>query len=120
MTNEDLYEETERVLVWSEVEYDAWVHAVKLPNGEEMLFFHLETYRMSPEVMKSMLKAWDTFRTANPYPLFTMQTEETPASRRLVEKFGFQWLRTMPCTDGKTRNLFVHFAPTTSGGTEKQ
>jgi hypothetical protein len=120
MMTDDLYEETERVLVWSEVEYDASVHALKLPDGEEMLFFHLDVFYMSPSVMKSMLKAWDIFRTANPYPLFTMQTDETPASRRLVEKFGFEWLRELPCTDGKTRNIFVHFAPTAVGGSKKQ
>lgn len=53
-------------------------------------------------------------------PLFTMVTDEKPANKRLVEMVGFRYFKDMPCTDGKTRNLYVNFAPTPDGGQEQE
>ena len=118
MVDNNQWHQTDRIQVWSEVEYDAFVDAYILPDGQEMIFFHLETFRMSKDVLKSMKRAWEVFRTANTMPLFVMQDVETPAHRRLVEMFGFQYLREVPCTDGLTRNLFVHYGPTLGGPKE--
>lgn len=112
--------ETDRVPVWSEVEWDASVHAYILPTGEEMIFFHLDTYMMSARVLKDMIKAWKVFRDANRMPLYTMGTDDTPAHRRLVERFGFRFWKTMPCTDGKTRNLYVHHYGPSNGAPKEQ
>jgi hypothetical protein len=38
-----------------------------------------------------------------------MADEESEAWRKLVRKFGFQYLQQIPCSDGKTRSIFVHF-----------
>lgn len=115
MSTLDQIPQTDRVQVWSEVEYDAFVHAYILPDGQEMIFFHLETFRMSKEVLKSMKRAWEVFRAANTMPLFVMQDVETPSHRRLVEMFGFKHHGELPCTDGKTRNIFIHIAPPIGG-----
>lgn len=113
-------QETERVPVWSEVEWDASVHAYIMPDGQEMIFFHLDTYLMTPRVLKDMIKAWKVFRYANRMPLFTMGAVDTPAHRRLVEMFGFRFFRTMPCTDGKTRNLYIHHYDSSNGAPKEQ
>lgn len=107
---ESLYEESERVLVWEHPHYDAGAHVVYLPEGQEMVFFHLDVFYMSAEVLKDILEKWRSLRKVIPGPVFCMLTDEVPANRRLIEKMlGFQYLREMPCTDEKVRNLFVHY-----------
>lgn len=106
------FEETERFTVFDGTEYIAQCHAVYLPTGEEMIFFHLDVYYMSAQVLKDMQEQWKRFRRDVPVRLFCMQTEETPASRRLIEKyFGFVPLMVIPCTDGKERTIFVNNGP---------
>jgi len=83
-----------------------------------MVFFHLDVYYMSASVLKDLKKRWKSFREAVPITLFVMLTAENEANRRLVEMFGFKFLSVIPCTDGKERNLFVHFGPTNGGPQE--
>lgn len=118
MLSHDLYEQTDRVPVWSEPEYDASAHAYYLPDGKEMIFFHLDVFYMSHGVIKNMKERWAAFRAACPMMLFCMLTEECSANRRLIEMFGFEFLKEMPCTDGKTRNLFVNYGPAIGGPKE--
>jgi hypothetical protein len=114
---ENPYEETDRIIVYDGTEYIASCHAVYLPTGEEMTFFHLDVYYMNPEVLRDMVKMWKKFRAECPVRLFCMLDDENKASRRLIEKyFGFEPLRVIPCTDGKERTIFVNHGPATDGG----
>ncbi|MBB4039098.1 hypothetical protein GGR34_000733 [Microvirga flocculans] len=106
------FEETERLTVFDGTEYIASCHAVYLPTGEEMIFFHLDVFYMSHNVLQDMLKNWKRFREDVPVRLFCMLTDENKASRRLIEKyFGFVPIKVIPCTDGKDRTIFVNNGP---------
>lgn len=114
---EQPYEETDRVIVYDGTEYITSCHAVYLPTGEEMIFFHLDVFYMSPEVLRDMIDNWKRFRRDVPCTLFCMLTDENKASRRLIEKyFGFVPLKVIPCTDGKDRTIFVNHGPADNGG----
>lgn len=117
---EGAYESSERLTVYDGTEYIASCHTERLPEGQEMIFFHLDVYYMSPSVLKDMLENWKRFRRDVPVRLFCMLTDENKASRRLIEKyFGFIPVMVIPCTDGKDRTIFVNFGPTSGGPSEQ-
>lgn len=106
------YEESERQIVWDVPEWTASVHTARLEGGIDMTFFHLDVYYLSHSILKDMLAAWKQYRATLPERLFTMADADTPALDRLRERFGFRYLTNIPCSDGNTRRLYVHFGPT--------
>lgn len=101
---------TERKTVWEDPSFKAEIHRTRLETGDEMAFFHLEVVDLTPGTLKRMLRAWKDHRGTLPDPLFTCADEDTVALDRLRELFGFEFIVTMPCTDGHHRKLFVHRA----------
>jgi len=100
-----------RFVVWDGTEYIAEMHYEDLGEGRLMPFFHLDVFYFSPEILKRMLKEWEEHRHTVPTPLFCMGEEDDEKFSRFISKFGFQYLTDCPCTDGKTRRLFVNFGP---------
>ena len=106
------YEESARSLVWDGTDYIATTHTAYLGDGADMVFFHLDVFYMSHNVLKDMKAQWKIFRESFIGPLFCMFTEERDAHRRLAAHIGFKPLSLVQCTDGKTRTIYVSLGPT--------
>lgn len=100
---------SERTILIDEPEYIASYHTTDLGDGKVMTFFHLDIFYFSAQVLKKMQKHWKLIRKAFPCVFYTMADDESEAWRKLVRKFGFRFLSTTPCSDGKERSIFVHF-----------
>jgi hypothetical protein len=101
----------QRFVVWDEPEYTAEMHIEDL-DGELMHFFHLDVFYFSPRILRQMVKQWIVFREHVPVVLFCMGDEDDDKWKRFISHFGFQYLRDVPCTDGKTRRIFINLGPT--------
>jgi len=106
------YEESERTILWDQPEYTASIHEAKLSEEVTMTFFHLDVFYLDHKILKEMRQRWKEFREVFPVVLFTMGDNDTKALNRLREMFGFQYLKDIPCSDGKSRRLYVHYGPT--------
>jgi hypothetical protein len=106
------YNESPRTVLWDEPEYTASYHTVDLGEGRVMTFFHLDVYFLNHKILQQMQEQWRLFRETVPCVLFTLPDDGSPAWERLVEMFGFQYLRDVGCTDGNTRKLYVNYGPT--------
>lgn len=100
-----------RVVVLDEPEYTASYHVTDLDCGRSMTFVHLDVYYMSHSILKQLKAQWVLWRQSCPVVLYAMADEDTETWVKFVSKFGFQYLADIPCTDGKTRRLFVNFGP---------
>lgn len=106
------FRETPRVTLYESPEMEASVHWVVM-DGRYMPFFHLEVFepwsmwlfRTSKKRFAEWLAKWKQF------PLFTYSDEDSEVLDRLRVHFGFEYLRDVPCSDGKIRRLFVHYGP---------
>lgn len=101
-------QESDRVIVWDEPEYIASYHTADLGEGRVMTLFHLDVFYFSASILRQMLTQWQVFREHVNCVLYCMGNEDDDRFRRFVSYFGFTPLSTIPCTDGKTRTLFVH------------
>jgi predicted solute-binding protein len=101
----------ERVVVIDEPEYIASYHEEDLGEGRIMTFVHLDVYYMSASILRQLKKQWDLWRHYVSTVLFCMGEEDDEKFERFVSKFGFKYLRDVPCTDNKTRRLYVNFGP---------
>lgn len=100
---------TPRITLWEDPDFYASMDARDMGDGALMWFFHLDVHRMTPGVLKRMLRAWTSIRRDNPGLLFTMAIQDSDALDRLRLMFGYQYLRDVPCTDGNVRKLYVHW-----------
>ncbi len=103
--------ETPREVVLDEPEYTASYHTVDLGEGRVMTFVHLDVFYMSHSILRQLKSQWKLWRQACPIILYAMADEDTVTWSKFISHFGFQYLRDVPCTDGKTRRLFVNFGP---------
>lgn len=104
------FRETNRVLIYERPDSGAWVHWVYL-DGKFMPFFHFEVYEpWSLWLFRNLKKKFANWSSDwGQWPLFTMADEDSDALDRLREHFGFQYLKEIPCSDGKVRRLYVHY-----------
>lgn len=98
-----------RVVLIDEPEYIASYHVKDLGDGKVMTFFHLDVFYFSPEVYKRMKKHWEIILKAFPIKWFCMFDDETPATRKFAQRFGWKVVSDIPCDDGRTRTLYSHF-----------
>jgi hypothetical protein len=113
------YIESERVIVLDEPEYTASYHTADLGDGRVMTFAHLEVFYYSPSILKKLKREWDLFRKYEPCVMFALSDTDDEKWVRFISMFGFQYLRDVGCTDGRTRRLFVNFGPTHREAQEK-
>jgi hypothetical protein len=109
MTHELYPESTEPVLIHDGTDYYAYYTTYLLPDGP-MVMFHLETFYFSPSVYRDMLEKWRLFRSIYKNPIFCHLDEERGSVLKLVDRVGFKPIGTTPCSDGKTRTVFVHYS----------
>lgn len=100
-----------RIIVWDEPEYIASMHEEDLGEGRKMTLFHLDVFYFSAEILRLMLNQWAVFRRSVPIVLFAHGEVDDDKFARFISYFGFEYLRDIPCSDGKTRRLFVNYAP---------
>lgn len=75
---------------------------------DQMVFVHLHVWKWSKTVFKRLKKDFALFRECIPGPIFTAGTNDDDKFLRFVSLFGWTPLTVIPCTDGKTRRLFIH------------
>lgn len=99
---------TKYILITQEHDFKAYIQWVRHPTGEEQCLAHLEVFDFQPSTLRRMLAAWIKYRPTIPETIFCLFTTQTKATHRFAQKLGFQPMFDMPCTDGKTRTLYVH------------
>jgi len=102
---------SDRKIIWDQPEYTASTHVADLGEGQLMTFFHVDVYFLSKEILQDMLQRWQVFRKTVPIVLFAMGEVDDEKFHRFVSLVGFQKLKEIPCTDGKTRRLYVSWPP---------
>jgi hypothetical protein len=76
-------------------------------------FMHLSVASpTSPRVMRELKELWGRLQWDLPPIMFAAATVDDDRITRLARWFGFQYLSTAPCSDGKERRIFVHYRPT--------
>lgn len=105
------YEVSPRVVVLDEPEYTASYHVTDLGDNRLMTFVHLDVYYMDKEVLRRLDAQWKVWREHVPIVLYAMSDDDTSVWSKFIARFGFEFLKDIPCTDGKTRRLFVNYGP---------
>lgn len=106
MTN-DVPETTEPVLVYDGTDYIASYTTYVLDNGP-MVMFHLDVFYFSHTVLRDMEQKWAVFRSVFKNPIFCHLEDDTERGLRFLSRFGFVPVGEVPCTDGKSRRVYVH------------
>lgn len=75
---------------------------------KQMVFVHLHVWKWSKGLLKRLQDVFAKFRECVPGPIFTAGTHDDDKFLRFVSLFGWKPFTTIPCTDGKTRRLFIH------------
>ena len=93
--------------IHSEVDYDTWIETQELESGQTLNFFHCEVFYWRPSTLKRMITQWRIFRTHVPQALFCQGEVDDEKWAKFIHHFGFKYLTTVPCTDGKERRIFI-------------
>jgi hypothetical protein len=109
MTTDTESGQSERVIVIDEPEYTASYHNITFPSGEVMLMVHLEVFYYSHSILRQLLRQWDEWRPTAPATIFCMGDQDDAKFAGFVSLFGFEPLRPCPCTDNKSRMVFVNY-----------
>lgn len=106
----------QRIIVADEPEFTISYHVQELGEGQVMTFVHLDVYYFSASILRRIKELYERFRTFDDsVTLFCMGEEDDNKFAKFVSHLGFEYLRDIPCTDGKTRRLFVNFGPAIGG-----
>jgi hypothetical protein len=104
---------SERVVLLDRTDYIVEYHTVEVDDGPPMTFVHLDVFFFSPSVLRDMRKTWPAvFSALNAPAVFCVGDVDDAKFHRFVTRFGWRYLKPLPCTDNKTRRLYVHFGPT--------
>ena len=93
--------------IHSEPEYETWIETQETADGQTLNFFHCEVFYFNHSILRRMIKQWRIFRTHVPQALFVMGEVDDDKWASFIQHFGFRYLSTAPCTDGKERRIFI-------------
>jgi hypothetical protein len=100
----------QKVGEWTPIDSPEYLFEVEeYRNGDkQMVFIHLHIWKWTISVLKRIRRDFNLFRQCVPCPIYTCGTADDDKFERFVSLFGWKPLTTIPCTDGKTRRLFIH------------
>lgn len=105
------YEMSPRVTVLDEPEYTASYHVTDLGDGRQMTFVHLDVYHMDKEILRRLDAQWQVFREHVPVVLYCMSDDDSEVWAKFIQRFGFEFLHDVVCSDGNSRRIFVNYGP---------
>lgn len=73
-----------------------------------MPFMHVDVYHWSHHTLKHLKEVWEALRPSLPRLVYTQGVETDAKWEKFIRHFGFEHLADCPCTDGVTRQIFVH------------
>lgn len=83
-------------------------------GNDQMVFLHITVHKFSPRVLKQALADFKLLRQVITCPLYACGEVDDKKFEKWVRLFGFQFLSTALCTDGKQRRVFIHFTDGTN------
>lgn len=90
-------------------EYESVLDEFRCDN-EQMLLMHIDVFRYSPSVRKRMDREWRCLRACTDALIFAIEPEPDDEKwERFVKPFGFVFSSRIPCTDGRSRRVFVSY-----------
>lgn len=102
----------DRVIILDRPEYTVSYHIEETNEGQQMTFVHLDVFYISPSIMREMLRLWPVIQKHMNCVTFCLGEVDDEKFDKFVSRFGWRYLRPIPCTDGRTRRLYINFGPT--------
>ena len=96
---------------WTVVERPEYISEIgEYRRGEDqMVFLHMKIHKFSPRVLKQALADFKLLREFVTCPLYACGEVDDDKFEKWCRLFGFQYLSTALCTDGKQRRIFINF-----------
>jgi len=98
--------------IHSEPDFDVSITIQEPETGAFMPFVHLDVYYWAPSTLRKLIALHKTLRPTLSNILYCHGTVDDEKFDRFVTRFGWQVLSSAPCTDGKTRRIYVHYKNT--------
>jgi hypothetical protein len=76
-------------------------------GDDQMMIVHLKVHKFSPAIAKRLLDEWALLRSCVPCPLFAYGEEDDEKYAHFMRTLGFEPISFIPCTDGRSRRVFV-------------
>ncbi len=104
-----------RVTILSEPAFDVQINFQQPSPGTLMTFVHMEVFEPTASVIKRLLKMWPDVRSKLPPFIFCTGHVDDDKFHRFVTLFGWLPISATPCSDGKTRRIYVNYRRNTDG-----
>jgi hypothetical protein len=88
---------------------DYWFEIDEYRRGEDkLLLVHLQFFRWTPSVLKTVIREFKQFRQHVRAPLFACPPVDDAKWRKFVSMMGYHFLQNIECGDGFARPLYIH------------
>jgi hypothetical protein len=78
-------------------------------DGAQLMLAHIRVFKLTPSILKQMLREWDVLRSVVRVPLFACPEVSDDKWKSFVKLFGFvPFMDAVPCVNGDVRPLYIH------------
>lgn len=78
-------------------------------GDEQIMLVHLDIHKFTKSSLRRGLRDWSVLRQSVSVPLFAYGENDDAKYEHFMSLLGFQHISFIPCTDGRTRRVYVSF-----------